>query len=293
MVLDTRIGCTRAADGPNSALLASIMPNSNRHTLLAKADGRTIAGQFYLASDGHNAQIIYMAPELKPEDDDTAWLLALDAMAQESGKRQAHTLSAEVEEDSPLFVTMRRSGFAVYARQQLWGRSPDAPPILADETVRVRMATDKDAGAIYGLYSATMPKLLQQVSLPPDEHGFVYFQNETLMAFINVSEGRDGIYLAPFVHPDALPDAEAVLAATIAQFPRGSRSPITVRVLRHQGWLGTSLEMLGFSCYAQQAVMIRHIAAGVHSPRFSPLTTSFRRAQPNRIQEHAPEVFSN
>ena len=46
-------------------------------------------------------------------------------MVFEAGRRGAHMLSAEVDENAPLFKTMRQASYAIYARQEIWRRDPE------------------------------------------------------------------------------------------------------------------------------------------------------------------------
>jgi hypothetical protein len=48
--------------------------------------------------------------------------------------------------------------------------------------------------------------------------------------------------------------------------------PVYVRVRRYQDWLDDALMQLGFDLCARQAVMVKHIAAGVRAAAFTPLS---------------------
>lgn len=285
-ILDAQVRCTSAGAGLNSALLASIMPHTSRHTLVAQADEQLVMGQYDMTQGNKNAHLVYIAPQLKPADEDDAWLLLLDAMVKEAGKRGAHVLIGEVDEDSPLFVTMRQSGFAVYARQALWARQPHAAP-EDNPQVRVRRATEDDSHAIYGLYRRTVPRLLQQIGAPPSLNGFVYQQDKHTLAFVHMTEGRDGILFTPYIDPDTLPIAGEIIQAAAQASLRSGERVVTVRIQRHQGWLGSMLEPAGFRRVAEQAVMVRHIAAGVHAMGFASLN---EKRQTNEVPEACHHV---
>ena len=49
------------------------------------------------------------------------------------------------------------------------------------------------------------------------------------------------------------------------------RVPVYVVVRRYQDWLEDALVDLGFEPWTRQAVMVRHIAAGVRQASFAPL----------------------
>jgi hypothetical protein len=63
-----------------------------------------------------------------------------------------------------------------------------------------------------------------------------------------------------------------ILASAIALADRSSKVPVYVRVRRYQDWLDDALGDMGFEICARQAVMVKHITAGIRSASFAPLT---------------------
>jgi hypothetical protein len=276
VILDSEMAYTRSADGPQGAQLASLMlPQPNLQTLISRSDRQGVVGQFRVKPDDNLAQIVTIAPALDEEtEDNTVWLHALDAMAASAGKRGAHMLTAEIEEGSAMFTTLRRAGFAVYARQEIWCRAPGLP--LPEGLAKAELSdeTDADAMDIQLLYSNIVPRLVQPIAVPSsDSEGLVYRQENRVQGYIAVSEGRYGIYLMPFLHPDILfSEASAIIAAAISRTAKADKLPVHVCVRRYQDWLEDGLSVLGFEPISQQAVMVRHIAAGVRHPVFAPIS---------------------
>lgn len=289
ITLDSELAFTRADDRPD--LLASyFLPPRGLHTLVARADKQTVFGQFRLRADDAHARITYMAPGLAPDTDDTAWLHLLDAMAAEAGRRGAHVLTAEVDEYQELFSTLRVSGFAIYARQEIWQRPPEPLPDLGMDAVELTVESSADAHGIHLLYSNIVPRLVQPIALPPcHSEGLVYRKNERVEGYVAVSAGRSGVYLTPYLHPDVFSEAPAIIAAAMAHAGRSARVPVYVCVRRYQDWLEDALVDLGFEPWSRQAVMVRHIAAGVRAASFAPLSRRLevipKPAQPPGITE--------
>lgn len=290
VMLDSRLYYTEGSS--QSALLSSMMPHTSRHTVVARYGGQRAVSQFVMNGAGQRAHLVYIAPQVEPQGDNTAWLLVLDATVREAGRRGAHTLSAELDEDSPLFVTMRQSGFAVYARQQVWVYPQALSQLAADDAVRLSVATEADVPHIMLLYSRIVPSLLQRVGQIPEANGFIYREGDDVMAFIQISEGRDGLYLMPYIDHHVQVDGGMLVAAAM-QLAHIKRKRLVVRVRRYQGWLSASLEKLGFVCDAKQAVMVRQMAAGIHNPTFAPLSQKLATGQTPRRTESVPEVCIN
>ena len=275
-VLDSEMGCTRENGSSSNALLSSILlPQRSLHTLVARCGDESVLGQFRLKASDHLAQITLLAPRLDDGMSDSAWLHLLDGMAAEAGRRGAHMLSAEVDEDSPLFKTMRQAGFAVYARQEIWRRAPGQNALPAHIVpAELGEETDGDAMDIQLLYANIVPRLVQQIAVPSSESvGLVYRQNERVQGYVALSEGKYGVYVLPYLHPDILfTVASSIIAGAVARSTRADRLPVYVCIRRYQDWLEEAMVELGFEMWSQQAVLVRHITAGVRQAAFAPLS---------------------
>jgi hypothetical protein len=275
ILLDSELAYARAAGGPQSAILSSIiLPQKNLHTLISKCDKQSVIAQFRMKPDDQLAQIVTIAPTLEEEtEDNTVWLHAIDAMTTAAGKRGAHMITAEIDERSAMFTTLRRAGFAVYARQEIWRREPGHPLPPAISPAALTEETDADAMDIQLLYSNIVPRLVQPFAVPSsDSEGLVYRQGGRVQGYIALSDGKYGIYIMPFLHPDILfSEASAIIAGAIAHSAKAEKLPVYVCVRRFQDWLEDGLAVLGFAPISQQAVMVRHIAAGVRHPVFAPI----------------------
>lgn len=292
-VLDSEMSLTRDARGPSSALLSSILFSRGIHTLVARAEQQQVIGQFRYRPDDYNAHLVYLAPTLPENTDDTAWLHMLDAMSREAGKHGAHMLVAEVETRSNLFETMRTARFATYARQTIW-RHAAQPASTQGEAARTAIQltdeTNADQIGIMSLLCHTTPKMLQQVTAPPsDMRGLVYRNDQQIDAYIAYSEGRQGVYLIPYIRPDAIGQADDILRAAIARIEQCQRVPIYICVRSYQSWLESSMAALGFDAWAEQAIMVKHIAAGIRTPSFARLKL---RGQFETVHKVLPPTWS-
>jgi hypothetical protein len=300
VMLDSDLAYTGNVDLSSASLLTHfLLPQRSSHTLLARAGKQHVLGQFRMRHNPHQARIMYIAPNLDFDQDNTAWLNMLDAMTAEAGRRGAHMLTAEVDEHLALFETMRIAGFSTYSRQEIWCRPAGDLPQFPVDKVDLTEECDSDAHGISLLYSNIVPRLVQQVAAPPNTStGLVYRKNERVEGYIAVTEGRSGIYLMPYLHPDIFSEAGAILAAAIEQASHShQRVPVFVSVRRYQDWLEDALVDLGFEPTVRQAVMVRHITAGVRQAGFAPLTRKLETI-PNPIKpptaqtEPRTETFS-
>lgn len=287
-VLDSELGLTRDARGPNSLLLSSLLFPRGVYTMVARSETQPVVGQFRYRSDDPIAHIVYIAPSLDDNTEDTVWLHILDAMAREAGKHGAHSLVAEVEVTSNLFETLRTARFATYARQVIW-RHDAIENHVTEGVIELEEASNHDHIGVMALIVNTVPTILQQVAAPPsDMDGFVYRKDGRVEAFIGISEGTEGVYLLPFIHPDVLDRAAEIIALAIAQIESTSKVPIYVCVRSYQSWLNSVMEALEFDQWVEQAMMVKQIAVGIRHPGFERLSATGQL----KVRGNAPHYWS-
>lgn len=286
VVLDSEMEYTRKLHGPSGMIFSGmLMPQRNLHTVVARSEEQQVVGQFRTRSSAQNAHIVYVAPH--PGNEDSTWLHVLDAMAREAGKQNAYALIGEVEEGSPLFETMRTAGFAVYTRQQIWRRLPGDYPCL-EPPVALREIASADEPGIQNLIAHTTPRLLQQVTPPIDSYdGWIYQPVDRVEAYIAVTRGKNGVYMMPYINPDIMAQAPAIIHEAVNRLTKAGRLPVYVRVRRHQDWMTTALEALQFEPGPRQAVMVRHLTAMVRQPRYK-LARQGMKMIPSTFMVHTP-----
>ena len=279
IVLDSELGLIEDARGQNSALLSSIVFPRGLHSLLGHIDGQDVVGQFRHRQGDANAHLVYLAPTLAEDEDDTIWLHMLDAMAEQAGRNGAHTLVGEIELSHRLFESMRRAGYAVYSRQVIWRRGALEPGFEAPDTT-IAVETDADELGISALLACTIPRILQTVLEPSAEmSGLVYRKEGQVEAYLAYSEGRHGVYLMPYVHPEVLSEAADIVAAALVKIERCRKLPVYICVRGYQGWLENGMRDLGFNPWLEQAVLVKHLTAGVRQASFGRLQLNARGRQ--------------
>jgi hypothetical protein len=246
-------------------------------TLVWKSEEREQMGfiQLQLEEARHHAHILYVSPSVGTEAlivdaagssqilNGHVWLSLLDRAVVEVGQQGVHSLVAEVPEQGPELPLLRRAGFAVYARQDIWvlAGPPEIEQIGTPPT-QLRLRQTEDDWDIQLLYANTVPRLVQLVEpVPPGAAGELWVvrdEQEELAAFVHIHQGPVGTWLRFFIHPNAEEDAEAILISAL-QIPddRAAR-PIYCCVRRYEGWLPQALERSGFVMRESQAVMVKH-----------------------------------
>jgi hypothetical protein len=279
---------------PVGALLSFLVPATRIFTYLYKDEDRasiTLVGQVTHVIGAPYARLSFLAPENAIE---SANLSALsDHIAFQIGQLGAFHILAEVDESSQAFQSLHRAGFAIYARQRIWRLDGEAAGEA--ESVHWRACRSRDTLGVRSLYSNLVPGLVQQVEPMPKEDlkGVVHYQNDEMHAFVELKYGRVGIWVQPFVHPDAEGFAKRLLHL-LRNLPGRRSRPVYVCVRSYQSWLENAIEAMGAQPGPLQAVMVRHltVARRVTQPYTLPAING-SRAEPTapiaRIEE--PRFF--
>jgi hypothetical protein len=279
--LDAKLAYTYGHSALRLALQTALLPRQSACTLVASAAAageRPLVGQFCLRADEHTARMAFIGP---PEAlTQSNGLRLLEVLAKSAGERGAHHLMAEVDEHHPALEIFRRAGFAIYGRQRLW---------RWDSSLQIEGQTDEfgwcweqpaDHPAIYGLCQNLVPALMQQVEPLPsrDAQGLVHWRKDELLGYLQMAVGPRGVWVRPYLHP-ITETMEALLTAFVKLRERSSRKPIYVAVRSYQSWMNGVLERAGFDLLADQALMVKHLAAAVRRPVLAPLS-SLERTSP-------------
>jgi hypothetical protein len=252
--LDSARILTRGNPLGAAALLSYLNPRRNIYTGVSSENGTSLMGQIILGEGETSARLTFLAPS---ENIDQLAPSLLDHLVGEAGEWGAFHLLAEVNEDSPVFRTLRRSGFAMYAWQRAWKL-----PVLEPDGNQGgwRPADELDWPSIQSLYGQIVPALLQPVeSLPKQVSGLVCRPEGNLQAYIAVNSGPAGVWVQPLIPPDSNCVSEqltGLAAGTIGWRPRD----VYVCVRSYQAWLESVLEDLGAQAGPRQAVMVRRLA---------------------------------
>ena len=232
--------------------------------------------QLRISEDNLRAQLVYLGATTAREKhepqgdrdhlgqpagdlDETVWLALLDGAVVDIGQRGVHSLVAEVDETGPELVMLRRAGFVVYTRQDVWVL--DTPPDQSDEQELLIPYRPDDDWEMALLYAHIVPPLIQMVEPTPPEHGVTWVLRESdheLAAFVHVHDGPDAAWVHFFIHPNAQTATTDIVAAAVHVAAPRADHPVYCCVRRYQSWLQTGLEQNGFQSWASQAVMVKH-----------------------------------
>jgi hypothetical protein len=216
-----------------------------------------LIGQLTFTPGASFARLSFLAPEDAMDQYELSALA--DYMAMQMGELGAFHILADVDESSQIFQLLHRAGFAIYARQRIWRL--EGQPVGEEDPVTWRACRSKDSIGVRSLYCNIVPGLVQQVEPLPKKNlkGVVHYQDGDLLAFVELKYGRNGIWVQPFIHPDA-EGFNRYLFHLLHDLPGRGNRPLYICVRSYQSWLESAFEAMGAQPGPQQAVMVRHLA---------------------------------
>lgn len=271
LCLHAQTAFTRGPHALQTALIDVLTPGRATRTIVARPlapDEPAAVGQIMHDLGDSVARLGFLGPSMQAGG--AVGLRLLDALTVEAGLRGAHNLIAEVDEDHPAFECLRRAGFAVYARQQIW-RWEGTPPAEQEFENVWRAEVPSDGEAIGWLVANLVPGLVLQVESAPsrERRGLLHWAEGELRAYIDLDRGPRGVWGQPYIHP-AVEAIDVLLAAFLRRTATPDR-PLYVCLRSYQSWMVGALDRLGFERVAEQAVMVRRLAATVRRAVPAPL----------------------
>jgi hypothetical protein len=232
------------------AMLSYLNPRRYIYTAIASENGDSLMGQVVLKGDETSARLTFIAPA---ENINGLTLPLLDHLTNHAGEWGAFHLLAEVDENSPVFQSLRQAGFAMYATQRVWKLPKMKEPENGDSW---RDAEETDWPSVQTLHGQIIPALIQPVdSLSKQASGLVCRPEGNLQAYVAIDSGPAGVWIQPLVPPDSKCGPER-----LAGLSSWSDRPVYVCVRSYQAWLETVLQDLGAEAGPRQAVMVRRLA---------------------------------
>jgi hypothetical protein len=277
--LDTARTLTRGNPLGAAGLFSYVNPARHIYSAIANDEKDSILGGIIHTRDDTFAKLYYLAPSSQLNHPELPDLI--DKLSSQAGTWGAFHVLAEVDETNEAFVSLRKSGFSVYAWQRMWDVSGIAETGSTPNWNRVKSI---HLPTVQSLYYQIVPPLLHPVE-PQPKVALGWMCNEGAKCYVSVSHGVYGIVLTPLIHPDATNVSEK-LSALISNLPDRRNRPVYICVRSYQAWLEPVLADLGAKAAERQAVMVKHL---VHMVKDAALGRATQPAgvsvQPSRVSK--------
>jgi hypothetical protein len=261
---DSKIKFTEDLHPLRNALFARFFPALQPETQVCHSQGKP----YGFAQLGHprGCDFSYLR-FLSPMDllHDASMSEIIEALLKEAGRRQNLHILAEAQEKSDAYDFLRRSGFSVFARQEIWNRVSSSPPPNRIPEGTLRLLDSNDTPAVIALCSSVVPCLIQRIEgVPQLRRGWVLYEEGELVGFFHLRAGPLGSWVEPFFHPGARNVADWI-ATWLIQYNVALQQSLYLCVRSYQDWVGAILKDHGFALFDKQAVFVRRTTVPTHA----------------------------
>jgi len=273
-------------------MLARLYPAGGVYTAVVRDgdDGQPQIAQISHVPGERSAHLCFLM--MQEPYDETAACALLENLVVKAGEWGAANVLAAVDEAQSVFSSLRRSGFAVYSRQEVWRMPALQHNDVAQSEHEWYEATPSDSDPVLRLCQSLLPPLVQRA-----EEGFSYCpkglvvrREDEVLAYVQVTSGPHGISLLPLFHPQVT-DIRALLLDLVSRVKKMILSPLErplyCLVRSYQAGLSGILADLGAEKMDEQALLVKHLAIrhrkAVQERQFS---TIDRRAHPTSPMVH-------
>lgn len=182
-----------------------------------------------------------------------------DYLNGKAGEMGALNVLAEVSESSPVFESLRKTGFTPYGWEAAW-KLPKKISVNPEAEHEWTIAGAIDDPQMRSLYQSLVPPIVQAAEAYSNggTRRLVYRENDEIVAFVESSTGPNGLYLRPLIHPAVL-DIINLLNALISQF-NDFGQPVYLQVRSYQAWLLNTLETIGGESSNHFTLLVKHLA---------------------------------
>ena len=281
--LDATRALTRGNPLGAVGLLSYINPSRHIYSVIANGEKKSVLGGITHAHDETFAKLYYIAPLSQLDHPELPELI--ENLIEQAGMWGAFHVLAEVDETNNAFVSLRNSGFSVYAWQRMWDVSAITESNSGLDWTRVRSS---HIPLVQSLYHQIVPQLLHPVE-PQPKAASGWMCNEGAKCYVSMAQGPQGIVLTPLIHPEAT-DVSEKLSALISNLPDRRNRPVYICVRSYQAWLEPVLADLGAKAAGRQAVMVKHL---VHMVKDAALARNTQPSgvtvQPSRVSKATGE----
>jgi hypothetical protein len=286
--LNSALALARGNPASLVSMLGHLHPARGVYTAVARGDedGLPLIGQVSYVPGERSARLSFLMAQAAL--DEAAACALLENLIVQAGTWGAANVLAEVAESETVFTSLRRVGFAVYSRQEVW-RIPAQVGSDGGNGRDWSEATPVDAEPVLRLCQALLPPLVQSAeemfSYCPQ--GLVVRREGQVVAYVQVLAGPHGICLQPLFHPEVT-DVRRLLGDLVHRLPGMVLSPVErpvyCLVRSYQAGLAGILAEMGAQVLGEQALLVKHLAIrqrkALHEVNFSTMERHVRSTSP-------------
>jgi hypothetical protein len=227
--------------------------------------------------------VVFIAPALTLGNGAHAiWQRLLAYLCVKAGERSSQRLYASLPADGEEYQIFRHVGFTAYAEEDIYELMSPPSNLEGTELLPVRRQHLRDSWGLQQLYAAVTPRAVQnaegsaqsqwELGHPrwwrpyPNRKGYVWESQDEIWAALQIRSSHAGHWLRMLLHPDALDQADCLVAAALWRVRRAPGQKVYCAVRTYQAGIPSALAEWGFQPMRSQTLTVKHTTVRARVP---------------------------
>ena len=197
---------------------------------------------------------------------------------EKGGQRLYAGLPADGEEEYQIF---RHVGFVAYAQEDVFQLVSPALRLMGIEPLPLRHQRDRDSWGLQQLYATITPRAVQNAEGSAQgqwelsgrgwgsysqRRGYVWESRGEIWAALQIHSSRAGHWLRMLLHPDALDQADMLVAAALSRVHCAPGQKLYCAVRTYEAGIPSVLVASGFQPIGSQTLVVKYTTVWAREP---------------------------
>lgn len=232
--------------------------------------------------------VVFIAPALTLGNGAHAiWQRLLAYLCVKAGEQGSQRLFAGLPADGEEYQIFRHVGFTAYAQEDVFELISPPSELKGVDPLPVRRQRSRDSWGIQQLHATVTPRSVQNVegsarpqwelsrrrwwSAYPHRQGYVWESRDEILGALQIRSSRAGHWLRMLLHPDALDQADGLVAAALSRVRRAPGQKVHCAVRTYEAGIPSSLTAWGFELARSQTLAVKHTTVRAREPASQPV----------------------
>lgn len=246
--------------------------------------------------------VVFIAPTLAAGNGTHAiWQRLLTHLCIKAGEQGGQRLYAGLPIHGEEYQIFRHVGFTAYAQENVFElmEAPQDPDV---EPLPLRRQRTRDSWGLQQLYATVTPRAVQNAEgsaqsqwelsrhgwwgAYPQRQGYVWEHRDEIWAALQIRSSRVGHWLRMLLHPDAIDQADRLVAAALSRVRRAPGQKVYCAVRTYEAGILPALNAWGFQLIGSQTLAVKYTTVWAREPMAQPihaLETHAESATPSAV----------
>lgn len=219
--------------------------------------------------------VVFIAPALTLGNGAHAtWQRLLAYLCVKAGEQSGQRLYAGLPADGEEYQIFRHVGFTAYAQEDVYELMNPPSRLEGVAPLPVRRQRLRDSWGLQQLYATVTPRAVQnaegsaqtqwELSHPtwwrsyPHRKGYVWESRDEIWAALQIRSSHAGHWLRVLLHPEALDQADGLVAAALSRVRRAPGQKVYCAVRTYEAGIPSALVAWGFQLMQSQTLTVKH-----------------------------------